>query len=155
MWQLPPIALWWPANTWTLFLCGWLPVKKFNYNTKTWNFPFFYSPLSSYEWPVTLLYPVFHGLSFGIKFIRILFQVWAVPPWNNIISNRVYQMFIQGSFIFLRQLHATSALTSADILVLFIWFPFSIQLSFFFVVDTYTSFSYSCMIIATRIEVIR
>jgi hypothetical protein len=34
-----------------------------------WNFQYFYSPFSSYEWPVILLNPIFHGLSFGIKFI--------------------------------------------------------------------------------------
>jgi len=73
---------------------SWLSVKKPNCNTKIWNFPYFYTALSSYEWPVTLLNPVFHGFSFSIKFIIILLGVWAVPPWNNIISNPVQDEII-------------------------------------------------------------
>jgi hypothetical protein len=53
------------------------------------------STSKSYHDPYNLVSksPIFHGLSFGIKFIMIAIQNYSATPWQNIFGNRVYNSF--------------------------------------------------------------
>ncbi len=70
------------------FLCSWLPVKKSNYNTKIWNFSYFYSPFSSYEWLDNVLKHLDFILPICRKIgIHILIDLYT-PSGEYISENR-------------------------------------------------------------------
>ena len=60
----------------TLCFCAWLPVKGTITCLKSETFRISIAHSHLYEWLAILLNPVFHGLSFGIKFIRY-------PTWHH------------------------------------------------------------------------
>jgi len=66
-----------------------------NLSLKFWNFPEFYSSFSSYEGPVILLNPVFHGLSFGIK----LEKYFMHPVQLKFLMNIYFESLICSNII--------------------------------------------------------
>jgi hypothetical protein len=81
---------------------GSLPAKGSKYTTKIWNFPYFYSTFSSYEWPSYMPRSHFWRAFIWYKiYYGCYSELWSYPP-GIILFPTLYIWYLNSLFFQLR-----------------------------------------------------